>query len=87
MPSSEGYVRNYKQESRTARRRGELEDNKHRKRARRKAIRLGIINQGDERDIHHKNYRPRDNSRRNLVPLSKGKNRSFKRNSRGGVKR
>lgn len=78
-PSPEGYVRDYKQERRTARRRGELEDNKHRKRARRKAIRIGIIRQDDNRDIHHRNNNPKDNSRRNLLPQSASKNRSVRR--------
>jgi len=87
LPSSPSYVRDYSQETKTAKKRGELVDNKYRKRARRKAIRLGIINQGDSRDIHHKNYRPKDNSRRNLKATSVSKNRSFARNSKGGVKR
>lgn len=93
MPSSKNYVRDYKQEAKTAKARGEQgvgsgSGNAKRNRLRRKAIKLGIIKKGDKRDVDHK------------VPLSKGgsngvknaraasphANRSFPRNKDGSMK-
>lgn len=91
MPSSPGYKRNYAQEYRTAKRRGEVGtgsngENASRKRARRKLEKAGKVRKNDGKDVAHKNNNPRDNSRKNLSVQSKSKNRSFKRNKKAGRK-
>lgn len=79
MPSSPGYKRNYKQERKTAKRRGELEDNKYRKRARRKLEKQGRVKKNDGKDVDHKNRNPKNNSKSNLRVKSASSNRSFSR--------
>ena len=54
MPSSPGYKRNYKQEMKTATKRGEDKDRAQRNKARRHAIATGKVAKGDKRDIDHK---------------------------------
>jgi hypothetical protein len=90
MPSSPGYVRNYKEEEKTAHARGEVggsnAPNAERQRDRRKALKLGMIK--PSQDLDH------------ATPLSKGgpagkpsnwrgetphDNRSFSRNSDGSM--
>jgi len=89
MPSSPSYVRDHKQERKTQLARGEGEDNRKRKQARRDATKLGMVKPKDGMDLDHK------------VPLSKGgsntpanfrvqtpsQNRSFARTSSGAVKK
>lgn len=53
--------------------------NASRKRARRAAIKAGIISENDPRDIGHSNGRPTDNRLVNLVPQTVRSNRSFAR--------
>ena len=92
MPSSPGYVRDIKQEEKTAKARGEVSTghnskNAERHRARREALKLGLVKPGQ--DLDHK------------TPLSKGgsvmspsnfraesphDNRSFPRNPDGSLK-
>lgn len=79
MPSSPGYKRNYRQEAKTAKRRGETKDNKYRKRARRKLEKEGRVKPFDGKDVDHKNRNVKNNSRKNLRAISKSKNRSVKR--------
>lgn len=84
MPSSSNYVRDYKQERKTAMRRGEVSsgpdgDNAKRKEARRKLEKEGKVRKGDGKDVDHKNRNPKDNSRGNLRVKSKSENRSFSR--------
>jgi len=84
MPSPEGYKRDYKQEYKTAKRRGEVAsgpdgDNAKRKAARRKLEKEGKVRKGDGKDVDHKNRNPKDNSRSNLRVQSKSENRSFSR--------
>jgi hypothetical protein len=84
MPSPEGYKRDYKQEYKTAKRRGEVAsgpngDNAKRKAARRKLEKEGKVRKGDGKDVDHKNGNPKDNSRKNLRVQSKSDNRSFSR--------
>lgn len=83
MPSSPSYVRNYKQERKTALKRGEGKDNASRKRARRKFIRLNGEGAAKGKDIDHKNRNPKNNAISNLVAKPASKNRSInrKRNS------
>lgn len=84
IPSSKNYRRNYKQEHKTAKRRGEVSsgpngDNASRKRARYKLEKQGRVKKGDGKDVDHKNRNPKDNSSKNLRVQSKSKNRSFSR--------
>ena len=84
MPSPEGYKRDYKQEYKTAKRRGEVAsgsdgDNAKRKAARRRLEKEGKVRKGDGKDVDHKNGNPKDNSRKNLRVQSKSDNRSFSR--------
>ena len=91
MPSSKDYVRNYSEEYKTSKERGEQgtgskSGGAERMRARRAALKMGMVKKGD--DLDHK------------VPLSKGgsnapsnwrdrsvhSNRSFPRNSDGSMK-
>jgi hypothetical protein len=94
MPSSPNYVRDIKQETRTAKRRGELGGHNAphavRMRARRLMVKKGLVKPNDGKDVDHK------------VPLSKGgsgtaaanlrvvtdnDNRSFPRTKKGALKR
>ncbi len=92
MPSSEGYKRNYQQEYKTAKKRGEVGtgsdgENAQRKRARRKLEREGKVRKGDGKDVAHKDNNTSNNSSSNLVAQSKSKNRSFARNKNAGRKK
>lgn len=90
MPSSKNYVRDYKQEARTARARGEIggsdSPNAKRKRARRLALKKGMVKPGQ--DVHHKKPLSKggSNSPSNLAAVSPSKNRSFARNPDGSIK-
>lgn len=92
MPSSKNYVRDYKQEAKTSRARGEIgghdSPNAERKRARRKAIKMGMIEPHDKRDIDHKTplVKGGSNSTSNLRPRSQHANRSFARTKNAGMK-
>lgn len=81
MPSSPGYKRNYKQEYKTAKKRGEVGtgpngDNASRKRARRAMEKAGKVRKGDGKDVDHKDRNPKNNSTKNLRVQSKSKNRA-----------
>lgn len=89
MPSSKNYIRDYKREYATAKKRKEVAsgpngDNAKRKAARRKMEKAGVNVKG--KDIDHKNGNPKDNSKKNLRVTSKSANRSFPRNKRAGKK-
>lgn len=89
MPSSKNYVRDYKQEYKTAKKRKEVAAgskgaNAKRKAARRKLEKAGVNVKG--KDVHHKDGNPKNNKRSNLTVSSKSKNRSFPRNKKGGKK-
>lgn len=91
MPSSKGYKRDYKQEYKTAKKRGEVGsgpngDNASRKRARRKMEKAGKVRKGDGKDVAHKNGNPKDNKSSNLGVQSKKKNRSYARTKTAGKK-
>lgn len=55
--------------------------------ARRKLEEKGRVRKGDGKDVHHKDHNTGNNSDNNLAVQSKSKNRSFPRNSKGGVKK
>jgi 5-methylcytosine-specific restriction endonuclease McrA len=92
MPSSPGYKRDYKQERRTAIRRGETlgsdSDNAKRKRLRRKLEKAGKVREHDGKDVDHKVPLSKggSNSVKNARVVSASKNRSFRRNSDGSMK-
>ena len=78
MPSSPGYVRNYKQEAKTE---SPLRKKKRnmRNKARRIAIKAGLVKRGGSKDVHHKDGNAMNNKRSNLTIKSASKNRSFPR--------
>ena len=93
MPSSPGYKRDLKQEYRTAVARGEVgtgsnSKNAIRHRARRLAIKKGMIKAGSKKDIDHKvplSKGGAGTSLKNLRAVSASDNRSFPRNKKGGM--
>ena len=85
MPSSPNYVRNYKQEAKTdspLRRKKRAMRNK----ARRVAIKAGLVKRGDNKDVHHKDGNAMNNKRSNLSVKSASKNRSYPRTKSAGKK-
>lgn len=90
MPSSKNYVRDYKQEARTAKARGEIggsdSANAKRKRARRLALKKGMVKPGQ--DVDHKKPLSKggSNAPSNLRGVDPAKNRSFPRNPDGSMK-
>lgn len=84
MPSPKGYKRDYKQEAKTAKKRGEQGTGSSsgsavRHRARRKMLKKKKVKKGQ--DVHHVSpLRKRiDNSMSNLKATTPSKNRSFSR--------
>lgn len=87
MPSSEGYIRDYKQEYSTSQSSlSEIKRRSSRNKARRKMKKQGRVRLGDGMDVDHKNTNPMNNGNGNLRVQKKGINRSFKRNKNGGKK-
>lgn len=91
MPSSDNYVRNYKQEYKTAKARGEIgtgsdSGNAKRHRLRRKALKLGMVKPGQ--DLDHKTPLSKGgaNTLKNARAVSPSENRSFPRNKNGSMK-
>ena len=78
MPSSPGYVRNYKQESRTE---SPLRKKKRnmRNKSRRMSIKAGLVKRNDGKDVHHKDGNAMNIKRGNLSVKAASKNRSFPR--------
>lgn len=92
MPSSSGYKRDYKQEYKTAKARGEVgtgsnSDNAKRHRLRRQMVKEGKVKKGQ--DVDHKKPLSKggSNSTANARAVSPSTNRSFPRNSDGSMKR
>ncbi len=87
MPSSPGYVRNYKQENKYKSTPAQIHARVIRNKARREALKRGVVHIGDNREVDH------------ITPLSKGgsnalsnqrvvsasTNDSFRRNSKGAL--
>ena len=91
MPSSDNYTRNYAQEYKTAKSRGELAsgtngDNAKRKRLRRKALKLGMVKKGQDLDHKKPLSKGGSNTIGNARAVSPSTNRSFERNSDGSMK-
>lgn len=76
MPSSKNYKRDYKQEQKTARARGETKDRAKRNAARAKMIKEGKAKKGDGKDVGHKNGVKAGNGSSNLKIQSQKANRS-----------
>jgi hypothetical protein len=94
MPSSPGYVRDYKQEAKTSKARGEIDGgsntpNAKRKRLRRLAVKKGLVRPGDNKDLDHKRALSKGgaNTLANAKVSTPSDNRSFPRNSDGSMKR
>lgn len=94
MPSSPGYKRDYTQEYKTAKARGEVgtgsgSDNAKRLRLRRQMVKEGKVHKGDGKDVDHKKPLSKGgaNTKANARVVSASTNRSFPRNSDGSMKR
>ena len=85
MPSSPNYKRNYKQEAKTE---SPLRKKKRamRNKARRVAMKAGLVKTGDSKDVDHKDGNAMNNKRSNLTVKSASKNRSFPRTKSAGKK-
>jgi hypothetical protein len=81
MPSSKNYKRDYKQELKTQKQRGEDKDKVKRVQARRKLEKEGKVSKGDGKDVDHRKplRSGGSNSRSNLRVRSKSSNRSVPR--------
>ena len=93
MPSSPGYVRDYSQEYKTAKKRGEdgtghNSGNAQRHRARYEATKLGMVKPGDGKDLDHKKPLSKGgkNDKSNWRIESAHDNRSYPRNPDGSMK-
>lgn len=91
MPSSKNYVRDLKQEYRTAKARGENgtgsnSSDAKRKRARRVMLKLGAVRKGQDVDHSKPLSKGGGNGRKNLRAKSPSANRSFPRNKDGSMK-
>ena len=85
MPSSPNYKRNYKQEASTD---SPLRKKKRamRNKARRVALKAGLVKKGDGKDIDHKDGNAMNNKRSNLSVKSAKSNRSYPRTRSAGKK-
>ena len=85
MPSSPNYKRNYKQENSND---SSLRKKKRamRNKARRVAIKAGLVKRGDGKDVDHRDGNAMNNKRSNLSVKSASKNRSFPRTKSAGKK-
>jgi 5-methylcytosine-specific restriction endonuclease McrA len=90
MPSSENYVRDYAQEAKTSKARGEIggsdTPNAKRKRLRRLALKKGMVKPGQDLDHKKPLSKGGSNTLKNARAVSPSKNRSFPRNSDGSIK-
>jgi hypothetical protein len=90
MPSSPGYIRDYKQETATAKKRGETggssSDNAKRKRLRRLALKKGMVKPGQDLDHKKALSKGGSNTLKNARAATPHDNRSFPRNKDGSMK-
>ena len=93
MPSSPGYVRNYTEEAKTAKARGEqgtgpTSGSAQRHKARRLALKLGMIKPGSKSDINHIKpiVKGGKTTASNINVESEHKNRSYPRTKSAGMK-
>ena len=85
MPSSPNYKRNYKQEAKTE---SPLRKKKRamRNKARRVAMKAGLVKTGDSQEVDHKDGNAMNNKRSNLSVKSAKSNRSYPRTKSAGKK-
>lgn len=88
MPSAPGYVRDIKQEEKTAKARGEDVRNAERHKARRLEMKKGLVHVNDGKDVDHRKPLSKGgaNVPGNLRVESAHKNRSYARTSSGAIK-
>jgi hypothetical protein len=94
MPSSPGYVRDYKREDALKKKRGEQgvghnSGNAIRNRARRVAIKLGMLKPGENKDVDHIKPLVKGGPAtdpKNLRAVSEHANRSYPRTKNAGMK-
>lgn len=91
MPSSKNYERDYEQEYKTAKARGEIgtgsnSDNAKRHRLRRKALKKGMVKPGQDLDHKKSLSMGGSNTLKNARASTPSDNRSFPRNSDGSMK-
>lgn len=93
MPSSPDYVRDYKQETKTSKARGERDvghgsPNAERSQARRAAIKMGMVKRNDGKDLDHTKPLVKGGSNKpsNWRVRSPHANRSFPRTKDAGMK-
>jgi hypothetical protein len=78
-------TRNYKKENANYKSRPEqVKKRTSRNKARRMAMKAGLVRKGDGKDVDHKNGNPLDNRKTNLRVRAASKNRSFPRNKKAG---
>lgn len=83
MPSSENYVRDYKQEYKQNHSSKKAKEKRaSNNKARRIMEKDGKVRKGDGKDVAHKDNNAKNNSKSNLTVQSKAKNRSFGRDSK-----
>lgn len=91
MPSSKNYVRDYKQEAKTAKARGEQSTGSEsgsakRQRLRRAALKMGMVKKGQDLDHKKPLSKGGSNTLKNARAASPSENRSFPRNKDGSMK-
>ena len=90
MPSSPGYRRDLKEEYKDQKARGDVggsdSPNSQRKRARRKALKMGMVKKGQDLDHKKPISKGGGNAVSNLRATSPSENRSFPRKSDGSIK-
>ena len=88
MPSSENYVRDYKQEYANYHSKpSQKKKRASRGRARYSLQKKGKVRLGDNKDVDHKNHNANDNSSSNLRVVPKSTNRSYAGTKLGAVKK
>jgi len=93
MPSSPNYVRDIKQETKTAKARGEIGGHNaphaKRMRARRLLVKKGLVKPNDGKDVDHKMPLSKGGGEgaSNLRVVTDNNNRSFPRNKNGSLKK